>query len=217
MKIFWKNRLWLAALCVSGLLCASVPARAQSTSLKIGVVDLKKVFDNFYKTAESDSKFKQEAEDMDKELKSMVADARKAQEEYQKLFDSANDQAISADERAKAKQAAEDKYRDLANRKDAVDQYNRQAAAKLDEEKRKRTEDLVSEIREHLTVMAKAGSYNVVLDTSGESANRVPVVLYTSGLQDLTEALLKDLNLGAPASFVPPSSTNSANGNPPGK
>ncbi len=209
MKILWKNGWLLPAVCAASLLCASAPARAQTTSIKIGVVDLKKVFDNFYKTSQSDASFKKEAEDMDKELKGMVDDARKAQEEYQKLFDSANDQAISADERAKAKQAAEDKYRELANRKDAVDQYNRQAAARLDEEKRKKTEDLVGEIKDHLNVMAKAGSYNLVFDTSGESANRVPVALYANGLPDLTDALLKDLNLGAPASFVPPSSTNS--------
>jgi Skp family chaperone for outer membrane proteins len=209
MKRIWLKNTLLTALCATGLFFAAAPAHAQSTSIKIGVIDLKKVFDNFYKTAQSDSSFKKEAEDMDKELKGMFDDYRKAQEEYQKLFDSANDQAISADERAKAKQAAEDKYRDVANRKDAIDQYNRQAAARLEEEKRKKTEDLVTEIKDHLGVIAKSGAYNLVFDTSGESANRVPVALYANGLPDLTDALLKDLNLGAPASFVPPSATNS--------
>jgi hypothetical protein len=37
------------------------------------------------------------------------------------------------------------------------------------------------------------------LDISGDSANMTPVVLYSSGVNDLTETLIKELNAAAPA------------------
>jgi hypothetical protein len=46
---------------------------------------------------------------------------------------------------------------------------------------------------------AKAGGYTLVLDISGDSANMTPVVLYSSGVNDLTETLIKELNAAAPA------------------
>jgi Skp family chaperone for outer membrane proteins len=203
MKMIWRKLfLFTAAAC---LLAGSVSA--QSASLKVGVVDLRKVFESYYKKVQTDDAFRTEAESMDKERKDMVDEARQAEDQYKKLFDSANDQAISADERAKAKQAAEDKYRDLANRKDAIDQYDRQAMARLQEEKRQRRDTLVAEIKDHLVAMAKAGGYNLVFDTSGESANMIPVAVYASGLPDLTDPLLKELNAGAPASFVVPTAS----------
>lgn len=204
MNRIWLKGIILATLCAMGLTAPMATAQSASGTLKVGVINLKKVFDSYYKTVQSDTAFKTEVEQMDKELKDMVDDTKKAQEQYQSLFDNSNDQAISADERAKAKQAAEDKYRELASRKEAVDQYNRQAEARLQEEKRKKRDDLVAEIRDRLTVMAKAGGYNLVFDTSGESANLVPVAIYANGLPDLTDALIKELNVSAPASFTPP-------------
>ncbi len=113
--------------------------------------------------------------------------------------------AVSAEERAKAKQTAEEKYRELANRKDALEQYDRQALARLQEEKRQRRDTLVAEIKDHLVAQSKAAGFNLVFDTSGESANMIPVAVFASGVPDLTDALIKELNAGAPASFTPPS------------
>jgi hypothetical protein len=38
----------------------------------------------------------------------------------------------------------------------------------------------------------------MVLDVSGESANMAPLVLFSSGVNDLTDSLIKELNAGAP-------------------
>jgi hypothetical protein len=54
---------------------------------------------------------------------------------------------------------------------------------------------------------AKVGSYALVVDTASESANQTPVVLYTSllgGADDLTDAVLKQLNSNAPADGAKP-------------
>jgi hypothetical protein len=45
---------------------------------------------------------------------------------------------------------------------------------------------------------AKAAGYTVVLDASGQNANIAPFVYNSSGVNDLTDALVKELNTTAP-------------------
>jgi Skp family chaperone for outer membrane proteins len=203
MKMMLQKGLLMAAVC--GLGAASAMGQGAPSLMKIGVVDMRKVFESFYKKVQTDDSFKTEAENMDKERKDMIDDAKKAEDQYKKLLDSANDMAVSKEERDKAKAAAEDKYRDLVSRKNAIDQYDNQAMARLQEEKRAKRDVLVAEIKEHLVAQAKAGGYNLVVDSSGESANLIPTVIYVNNVPDLTDPLIKELNAGAPASFTPPS------------
>ena len=94
---------------------------------------------------------------------------RETEDDWKKLVDNANDQAVSAEETHKAKALAEDKYRDLTSQQQAIQEYDRESLAKLQEEKRTKRDALVSEIRDHLNAQAKAGGYNLVFDISGEA------------------------------------------------
>jgi Skp family chaperone for outer membrane proteins len=166
---------------------------------KIATVDLSKAFDTYYKTVRLNLGFKQEAADMQKELKDMVDAEKKQEGEWQKLIDKAEDQAVSAEERAKSKKAAEEKYREVKSDEQTIEEYNRAAGARLQEKRRQRTEELLKEIRGVLDAQAKAGGYTLVLDVSGESVNTTaPVVLFSSHVNDLTDNLIKELNAGAP-------------------
>ena len=49
------------------------------------MIDLKKVFDNYYKTKQADGQLRERANDSDKVLKGMRDDFQKAGEEYRKL------------------------------------------------------------------------------------------------------------------------------------
>jgi Skp family chaperone for outer membrane proteins len=89
----------------------------------------------------------------------------------------------------------------------------------MHDKEQQRRDDIVREIRKVLDAKAKAAGYTMVLDVSGESANMVPVLLYTDGQNDMTESLIKELNSGAPPGALDtPSATNSLNSagtNPP--
>ncbi len=80
----------------------------------------------------------------------------------------------------------------------SITEFDRRAAARLNEKKRQRRDDIVKEIRGVVNADAKAGGYTLVLDPSGESANMAPVVLYSNGQDDLTDAVIKELNAAAP-------------------
>src|SRR5208282_4107664 len=166
---------------------------------KIATVDLAKVFEKYYKTVRSTLALKQEDSDMKKELKDMVDAEQKQESEWKKLIDKAEDQAVSADERDKSKKAAQEKYREIGGAKQNIQEYDRVSTTKLREKERQRRDDIVKEIRSVLDADAKAGGYTLVLDVSGESANVAPIVLFSSGANDLTDNLIKELNAAAPA------------------
>ena len=45
---------------------------------------------------------------------------------------------------------------------------------------------------------------SLVFDTAAESANGTPIVLFSNSENDMTEDILKQLNLGAPAETAKP-------------
>ena len=173
-----------------------LPASAQNQ--KIGTIDLRKVFDNYWKTKQADANLKDEAAGLDKERKTMVDDFQKKQEEYKKLQDSASDSAVSTEEREKRKKAAEDmllKLRDLENN---VKQFDAQARTTLGEKQRRMRDNLLGEIKDVIKAKAKVGGYSLILDTAAESVNNTPILLFNNGGSDVTDEVLKDLNVNAP-------------------
>src|SRR5258705_13990384 len=93
-----------AALVGSLLLALAGSVQAQT---KIATVDLKKIFEGYYKTKQADAQLRERGSDADKQYKALLEDYQKASEEYKKLIDDANNQAVSAEEREKRKKTAE--------------------------------------------------------------------------------------------------------------
>ena len=183
----------LATIFLAGL---TSPAFAQG---KIATVDLRKVFDNYWKTKEADSALKDRAAEMDKEFKDLTEDYKKSKDEYTKLQAQANDQAVSADEREKRKNAAEAKLLQIRESEQTIEGFRRQASATLDEQKRRMRDKILAEIQNLVTSKAKSAGYSMVLDTAAESLNSTPVLVYSTDDNDITDDILKQLNATAPA------------------
>lgn len=200
-----KTKLVLIVLFISAV-WAGIVAGAQSP--KIAIVDLKKLFENYWKTKEANASLKDLRADMIKEQKVWEERRKKADEEYKKALESANDQAVSAEEREKRKKLAEEKLLEIRQIEVGIEQFIRSASANLSEQERRLRDNIVKELREAINNKAKAGGYTLVLDISGETANNVPAVLYTNGENDLTDQILNELNAKAPPS-VKDSTTSS--------
>lgn len=189
-----------ALLIAATLMVASASAHAQ---VKMGIVDLRKVFDGYYKTREADTKIKGEASELEKTAKGMLDDYRKSNEEYKSLVEAAGDSAISTDEKQKRRKAAEDKLLEIRNLEQQVQQYQRQSEATLLEKRKRMRDQILREIRETVVSKSKAAGYTFVMDVAADSVNQTPIVLYTNGENDLTEELLRQLNANAPAGSLP--------------
>ena len=185
------------------LFCALIGGSAFAQG-KIATIDLRKVFENYWKTKQAGAALQDQAADMDKELKSFDADLKKAKEEYDKLIAAASDQALSPDERDKRKTAAEKKLLDMKEIQQTGQQYQTSARTTLVEKQKRLRDNVLTEIRGVVNAKAKAGSYGIVIDAAAETPNGTPVLLYNVGENDLTDAILAQLNINAPADIAKP-------------
>lgn len=187
----------LAAIC----LAMAIPAHAET---KVGIISLKKVFDGFWKTKQADVQLKDRAAEFDKQRKDLIEGYQKANEEYKKLLDSAGDQAVSTEERDKRKKSAETKLREIQEIETQVNQFDRTARATLNEQQRRMRDSILREIQEVIATKAKTAAFSIVLDTAAESVNNTPILVYTNGENDITDDVLRQLNISAPADFLKP-------------
>ena len=200
-----KNVLRAVFLTVAVMIWFGSSALAQQ---KIATVDMRKLFDGYWKTKQATAALDERKTELDKEDRSFLDNLHKDRDTYQKLLDAANDQAISADEHDKRKQAAADKYTEIQSSQATIVQFERQAQATLADQTQRMRSDIIKEITDVVTAKAKAAGYTMVVDLAGQSLNQTPVVLYTDGQNDLTAAILAQLNAGAPIDLNAPE-TNS--------
>jgi outer membrane protein len=187
---------------VAGMILMSLLSGSALAQSKMATVDLRKVFDGYWKKKQAEAALKDRQTDMEKEDRNMVDDYKKAKEDYQSLLVSANDQAVSSQERDKRKTAAEEKLRRMKEMEDSIAQYERQARTTIGEQSQRMRSNILAEIRNVVNAKAKAGSFSLVIDTAAESINSTPVFLYSSNENDLTDAVLQQLNATAPADAV---------------
>jgi Skp family chaperone for outer membrane proteins len=193
--------LLLALIAVAGLLLAAQPAQAQQ---RLAAIDLRKTFDSYWKTKQADFGLKDRAADLDKTRKTMVDDFQKAQDDYKKLLDSTNDQAVSAAERDKRKQDAEKKLLELREMQTQIEQFDRQSRSTLAETQRRLRDNILKEIRDKVAAKAKAKGFTAVIDIAAETRNETPVLLFHNGENDITDEIVAELNAGAPVPTAAP-------------
>jgi outer membrane protein len=181
-------------LCVSLLLLA---CSARAADLKIGTIDLQKVFEGYYKTKLANAAIQDEIAGLKKDNAALIEEHTKAVEDYKKALDEANNQAVSADEREKRKKEAEGKLLRINDLRQTIDQFERTAKGNIDEKLRQSREKIVKEIKEVIATKCKSNGMSMVFD-SGTSEGRLPMVLYTNGTNDLTDEILTQLNANAP-------------------
>lgn len=176
-----------------------------SAQAKIGTVNMKKLFDGFYKTKLAQASLESRKTELRKEIKDMADGLDKAQTDYKTLQAQIADPARSDDERAKLQQQAQNKAKEIANSKTAIDQFQRQAEAQLADQSQRMSGNLVTEIQKAVADKAKTAGYSIVLNSAS-----VETVIYANGDNDLTAGVLSQLNAGAPIDVSTPSTTPGA-------
>lgn len=165
---------------------------------RVATVDLRKLFEGYWKTKQAQAALKDRAVDFSKESNTLKESLRKGGEDYKKLLADSNDQAVSAEERDKRKLAAEAKLKELKETQDNLGVFERQAQTNLGEQNRRMRENILGEIRTVINGKAKSAGYTMVIDSTAETPNATLVVIYNSGENDLTDSVLAQLNANAP-------------------
>jgi Skp family chaperone for outer membrane proteins len=190
-----KN-LRLTLLTVLLLAATALSATAQT---KVATVDMKKIFNGYWKTRQATAALENRKLELRKEMKDMADGLDKAQSDYKLLLAQADDQAISPDERDKRQQAATSKAKEIDSTKVTLQQFQRQAEAQLADQSQRMSGNLVVEIQKAVADRAKAGGYSLVINSANTEA-----FIYVGPESDITDGVLTELNAGAPIDLTKP-------------
>lgn len=190
----------------SGLLALCFLAFCSSgfaADFKIATVDLRKVFDNYYKKIQAEIATSNKMVENSKTLTDMMDTRKKRENDWRQEAGKAEDQAVPPEERAKHKSLAKDIELDLQIQSEIISNFYARIEVQSRNETVQHVTDLTAEIRSVMEAMAKKQGYTMILDRTALTMTGNPLVLYTSGDNDLTEALLKELNSAAPPAPAP--------------
>lgn len=181
---------------------------ANAADLKIAVIDMDKIFQEYYKTKIIDANLKKQAELFKDYSDKLNESLTKLQEEFKTLRDASQNIAASEAERESKRLAAQDKYRQMNSKEAELRQYTREKQRQLRDEYEKNRNEILNEIKKTVGEMALLQGYTIVLDKSGATLNNIPAVMYHNPSIDITDNILRDLNRGRDIKPVADSKTD---------
>lgn len=184
----------LIALCLA-LTVASVSA----ADLKIAVVDLTKVFNDYTKTKEADARIKEQMSSFQKEGQDRMADYQKMVDEVTKLRDAANDPTLSPAAKADKQKAFDTKVQEVKDLERKIREFQTQRSKQIQDAGLRMRANLVDDITKVINDYGAREKYNLILDKSGSSVNGTSFMLYTQDLKDVTDDITKLVNASAKA------------------
>jgi len=167
-----------------------------SADIKIGVIDMEKVFQEYYKTKIADANIKKQAEVFKAYTEKLNESRAKLQEEFKELRDASQNIALSDSERESKRLEAQRKYRQVQEKEAEMTQYHREKQDQLKDEYEKNRASILEEIRKEIARRSALEGYTLVLDKSGKTFNNIPVVMHNSPAVDITVGVLEELNRG---------------------
>lgn len=180
------------------VLLLALGANQASAQGRIATVDLKKLFDNYWKTKQADANLKEQGAELEKEFKAMMEEYTKDKDLYKELNAASTDPVISDSERDKKKSEAERKLRSIKDQEEMLAKFQAQARSTVDEKRRRMRDNILGEVRKAIDGKAKVAGYTMVIDVAAETINNTPVVLFNNGENDMTDSVLSQLNASAP-------------------
>lgn len=178
---------------VLGSLALSPAAQAQG-SMKIGTLDMKLVFDSYYKTKEAEAKINEARTQAKKELDERLETFNKAQADARKLNEEANKPELTEKAKAEKSKSLNEKLQALGTLQREIQEFQQTRERQLSEQSVRSRNTLLEEINTVVATKIKAAGYDLVLDKSGQSLNAVGVVVFSKDTMDFTADVVSEIN-----------------------
>ena len=129
MKYTLTLPLVIAALCFSAFSSASA-----QTTVKIGTVDMKKVFENYYKTKDAEARINEARNAAKKELEDRMDTYKKGTEEVQKLNEEIGRKELSDSAKAEKSKTRDEKIAELKTMEREIREFQTTREKQLQEQ-----------------------------------------------------------------------------------
>ncbi len=181
--------LVLAAFAASAL----SPLRA-SADLKIGVVNMKRIFDEYYKTREAKTKLDDFRAGIVARDNEKVEDLKKMTEDLTKLREESESAALAEDVRKEKRKRYEEKLQQFQQEKNAYNQFRDRAVKDMMDEETKVRTRILDLIREEIRAIRKEQNFDLIFDRGDSATGGMPAVIEAKEEFDITDLIIKRLN-----------------------
>ena len=161
---------------VSCLLSLVACRLSSAEGLKIGYVNLAKIFDGYERTKASEGDLEKQGKQKDAELQGRLNELKKLREGLELLND----------------QAREAKTREIEQKSDDLQRFKNTTLRELGRERQKLADSILQDIQRVIIEYAKTNGFSLILQQD-------KVVLYGQPAYDVTDEVLKALNHPAAA------------------
>ncbi|MBS0659795.1 MAG: OmpH family outer membrane protein [Verrucomicrobia bacterium] len=196
-----KRTLAVASALAAFAFAAATPAQAQ---MKVGVVDMNKVFSDYYKTKDAETRINEARAAAKKEMDDRMEARQKLLDEINNLNKEVENKALSASARDEKGKQRDEKINETRNLEREITEFKNTRERQLQEQAVRMRNGIVEEIMKIVNDKVKADGYDLVFDKSGSSLNGVPILLYSKDGMEFTNDVVTALNRNKPAAGSAP-------------
>jgi Skp family chaperone for outer membrane proteins len=173
----------------------ATPAFAQ---MKVGIVDMNKVFTSYYKTKEAETRLNDARAQAKTDLDSRLETLKSNMEEINKLEADTKKPELAADKKETAIKQRDEKINEVRNLDREIGEFRQTRERQLQEQFMRMRGDIVQDIMKVVDSKVKSDGFDLVLDSSGLGISQVKVVLYSAPSMDFSDSIISTLNASAP-------------------
>jgi outer membrane protein len=184
--------------------------------MKVGTIDMQKVFAAYYKTHESEDKLKEAQKAYKDELDGRMDAYKNNLDLINKLNEEVSKPELDGPVKDQKTAERDGKITETKGLEKEITDFRQEREKEIQDQLKRMRDTIVEEIMRVVNDQVKAANYDMVFDRSGFSANNiVPVLLYARESYDFSDSVIVKLNASKtedaiPLSQKPVGSTNTA-------
>jgi Skp family chaperone for outer membrane proteins len=167
---------------------------ASAQNVNVGTVDMKRVFEGYYKTKEAMSRVDELRNTYKRDVDERAEGLKKLRDEVQKLEEEIKKPELSNDAKQKKLNERNDKATEFQAMDREIRTFVQTREKELNDQSVRMRNTIVEEIMKVVNDQVKSNGYDIVFDRQGVSMNNVPVVLFAKDSYDFSKVVLDTLN-----------------------
>ena len=167
-----------------------------SVYAKTGFVNLRELFEGFYKTELAQDQINQQIEEVSFERELRLEDISQIREEIENLRSESRDEKLSEEARKNKRLQLEDRLIEMQTVQKELRDFETLRKKQIDEQNKRMQKGLLDEIQAEIIKYGDEKGYNVIIDRSAKSSLGTEIVLFVGLRSDVTAFILERLNKG---------------------
>ncbi|MFL2859341.1 MAG: OmpH family outer membrane protein [Pontiellaceae bacterium] len=163
---------------------------------KIAFVDLKELFESFYKTELAQDQINQQISEVTFERDLRMEDIKIIQEEIEKLRLESRDNLLTEEAKKNKRLQLEDRLIEMQEAQIEMKEYESLRKKQIEEQNIRMQKGLINEIQSVIINYAEEKSFDCIIDSSAGSSMGTDLVLFIDEHSDVTAEVLQILNKG---------------------